>query len=72
VLLDHHPAGSIVDVLAYFQIAADDGHTIDPVQIDHVRLAKATKDQAAAMLLQIPRVTFLPRASRQPGGAKPR
>ncbi len=59
-----HPISSVIDVLGYLQIASDDGHQIDLTQSELIRLRRA-QDSPTLLQLTVPRVLYLPHASRR-------
>ncbi len=59
-LLKLHPAsGGVVEVIGYLQIAADDGHQVDPIATETIYLP-ADQSGGRAVQVVVPRVTFLP------------
>ncbi len=59
-LLELHPAeGGVVEVIGYVQIAAEDGHLIDPVGREIVYIAGGIEEKGM-LALDIPKVCFLP------------
>jgi hypothetical protein len=72
LLLQHYPlqAGAI-ELLAYLQIAHDDGHVINPDILDEINIESASPGEAGLPLsrraLQLPKVIFLAaRPAREP------
>jgi hypothetical protein len=61
----------IVEVLGLIQIAHDDQHWIDSSSRE-VLILPATRDNPREISLQVPRVTFRPRASSHEGGSRPK
>lgn len=61
-----HPSAGIVDLIAYMQIAADDGHQIDP-QVTETLLIPGGGNNCL-LVVTIPRITFLP--NRRNGHAR--
>jgi hypothetical protein len=61
LLAVHPPESGAVEVLGYVQIAHDDGHLIDPGQIDVLRLpgSAAACEQDNACVYEAPHVVFL-------------
>jgi hypothetical protein len=70
LLQAHPPAAGALEILAYLQIAHDDGHRIDPTVTETVRIPRGTPpaspEDAAFDEFEVPRVTFLrhPRGTR--------
>jgi len=59
-LLDHHPAeGGVVEIIGYLQIAAEDGHFVDPSTHEEV-IVPACRPDEHSVLVTVPRVTFMP------------
>ena len=57
-LLETHPArGGTVDVLAYLQIACDDGHSINPDVLDEIIIQDGPRT-GTALWVTVPRVVF--------------
>jgi hypothetical protein len=70
-LLNANPnlSTGIVDLLGLLQIACDDGHDVDGLASDVVRL----RDQHQRLLeVRVPRVVYHPKAKSGPGSVKPK
>jgi hypothetical protein len=63
-LLQQHPVDGVVEIIAYLQIAVEDGHLVDSTSSETVTIKEAVRPFAVT----IPRVTFLP--PRRNGYAK--
>ncbi len=71
-LLDRCPPQSgVVEILGYIQIAHDDGHKIDRSCTQSIQI-EGTAGDGRALVVVVPQVTFVPKASSQPLGRKPR
>ena len=55
----HPPEAGIVEVVGYVQIASEDGHLIDH-RTHETLVVPGTNSSSRAMLVTVPRVTFLP------------
>ena len=67
-LLKIHPAdGGIVEVIAYVQIASEDGHIIEPRRTETISV-EPVAGQGNPLIVRVPRVTFVP--PRSPRHAK--
>lgn len=70
-LIDRYPIeAGVVELLGYLQIAHDDGHRIDTNQTDTIIVHESRESSRIAV--NIPRVTFIPKAMYQSAGKKPR
>jgi hypothetical protein len=70
-IVEKHPLqAGVVELLGYLQIAHDDGHRIDTSQSDTIIVHESRGKTSIAVA--IPHVTFLPKASSQIAGKKPR
>jgi hypothetical protein len=67
-LLEVHPAeAGVIEVIGYIQIAAEDGHLIEPRSTETVVVTSESTSNSSIMVT-IPRVTFVP--ERRNGHAK--
>jgi hypothetical protein len=66
-LLEVHPVEGVVEVIAYLQIAVEDGHLIDTSAAETVMISSENPDEPP-VAVTIPRVTFVP--ERRNGHAK--
>ncbi len=70
-LVEKHPIqAGVVELLGYLQIAHDDGHRIDSTISDTIIVQESRGKPSIAV--SIPHVTFIPKASSQLSGKKPR
>jgi hypothetical protein len=70
-LVEKYPIqAGIVELLGYLQIAHDDGHRIDTSRSDKIVVHDSRAN--LPMVVSIPHVTFVPRASSQNYAKKPR
>ncbi len=71
-LLERAPAESgVVELLGYIQIAHDDGHAIDPLRTERLKVAEARRPKYQLEVI-VPHITFLPKANSNQAGRKPR
>ncbi len=56
LLRAYPPRGGMIEILAYLQLAHDDGHEVDPSQIERIQVAGAGH---AHRSVEIPRVVFV-------------
>jgi hypothetical protein len=64
LLAEHPPENGVIEVLAYLQIARDDGHSIQRDATQTIVVAPAN-DQGAPLELEIPLVHFLAKPSEE-------
>ncbi len=65
------PQSGVVEILGYIQIAHDDGHLIDLSRTQSIQVEGSAGDRKS-MVVVVPHITFVPKASSQPLGRKPR
>jgi hypothetical protein len=71
-LLERAPVQSgVVELLGYLQIAHDDGHSIDSNRTERIQVKELRRPDHLLQVI-VPHVTFLPKASSNASGRKPR
>ena len=63
--------GGVVELLGYLQIAHDDSHSIDASRIDRITISQP-RGRSRALIVSVPRIVFLPKASSREVAKKPR
>ena len=71
-LLERAPAeNGVVELLGYLQIAHDDGHVIDSQRTERLSVQESRRPDHQ-MQIVVPHITFLPKASSNSTGRKPK
>ncbi len=71
-ILEQSPVhNGVVDLLGYLQIAHDDGHVIDADRTEQIQIKESRRPDQNLQVI-VPLITFLPKATSNVAGRKPR